>query len=360
MISYLTKQFQAVPALMAIYQEVGGEFVTTRSTTKYAILDYQPVTSVSTYIEKLGPFSKGYKKLKDSQVIVTGAPYQTLLSRFNAKKYMIFTGTSPSLTPKFLRDNHAHFDKLCALGPRMIRTIERSGLDVDVMQTGYFPFLMFPERQSITSRAALTLAGLDLSKKTILYTPRGEPFGSFDIMMPKLLKAFEGQSYNLIVRPHPSQSVKLHWRDKLKFFLMKKELSHRDNIFLDLNYFKLSDLLAVVDLLISDGNSPAEEGLFYELPQILVETNRLSRLTITQKMSAAGANQEDIDLALAIYNNGPVLDTSTENVMDFIEKSIADGSQYHAARNANFEFVFGSRTFENQCVLLNELRKYQN
>lgn len=360
MISYLTKQFQAVPALMAIYQEVGGEFVTTRATTKRAILAYHPNTSVSTYVEKLGPFSQGYKKLRDSQVIVTGAPYQTLLNRFSAKKYMIFTGTSPSLTPKFLRDNHAHFDKLCALGPRMMRTIERSGLDIEVMQTGYFPFLLFPERQSTGSRNALASAGLDLSKKTILYTPRGEPFGSFDIMMPQLLKAFEEQSYNLIVRPHPSQSVKLHWRDKLKFFLMKKELTHRDNIFLDLNYFKLSDLLAVVDLLISDGNSPAEEGLFYELPQILVETSRLSRLSITQKMSAAGSNQEDIELALAIYNNGPIIDSSNESILDLIERSIAEGPQYSAARNANFEFVFGNRTFEKQYALLEELRKYQN
>ena len=360
MISYLTKQFQAVPALMAIYQEVGGEFVTTRATTKYAILDYQPDTSVSTYIEKLGPFSKGYKKLKDSQIIVTGAPYQTLLSRFNAKKYMIFTGTSPSLTPKFLRDNHAHFDKLCALGPRMMRTIERSGLDIDVVQAGYFPFLMFPERQSIISRNLLSHAGLDLSKKTILYTPRGEPYGSFDIMMPKFIQAFEGQPYNLVVRPHPSQSVKLHWRDKFKFFFMQRKLSHSNNIFLDLNYFKLSDLLAVSDLIITDGNSPAEEALFYELPQILVETSRLSRKSIAQKMSDSGANQEDIDLAFAIYDNGPLINSMTDPLMDIVEKAIEDESEYRLARQTNFEFVFGNKTFENQNLLLEELRKYNN
>jgi hypothetical protein len=358
MICYFTKPFQAVPALMSIYREIGGQFVSTRANTIQAIREINSEVVISKYIEKLGNFSTGYRQLKNAQVIVTGGPYANLLKRFDAKKYMIFTGTTPSLTAKQIRDDHAHFDKLCAIGPRMMRTIERSEVKVDAVLAGYFPFLAFPEKSQIVKQLLIKQAGLINDKKLLVYLPRGEPFGSFDLIMPKLLEAVSSGNYNLIVRPHPSQSVKLHLRDRIKFMRLKKTISLTHNVFLDLNNLRLADLLASADLVITDGNSPAEESLFYDTPQILVESLRLSRASISQSMKQQGASMEDIELALRIYDNGPLLTPAESNLLNVVDRALADADQYANARQANFEFVFGKRTFERQYAVIDELRQY--
>jgi hypothetical protein len=358
MIAYLTKQFQAVPALMAIYREIGGHFVTTRSNTVKAIKQNNPQASVIKYTEKLGKFSSGYKVLNKSDAIVTGGPYRNILSRFGARKYMIFTGTTPALTAQEIQEDHAHFDKLCAIGPRMLRTIEKSGVNVEVTQTGYFPFLYFPERNSEKRRAHLESVELDADKKNVVYLPRGKPNGSFDLMMPNFLQELPKVSFNFIVRPHPSQSVKLHLRDRLFFLSMQKQIKQHRNVFLDLNHFRLSDLLSMADLVITDGNSPAEESLFYDTPQLLVETERLSRKSISKTMRINEATEEDIELALRIYENGPIITPDDKDLSDLIERAMADASQYAKARSANFEFVFGERDFKRQHALIDELRAF--
>ncbi len=358
MIAYLTKQFQAVPALMAIYREVGGHFVTTRSNTLKAIKQNNPQASVIKYTEKLGRFSSGYKVLDKAEVILTGGPYRNILSQFGARKYMIFTGTTPALTALDIRENHAHFDKLCAIGPRMLRTIEKSGVDVEIMQTGYFPFLDFPEEDNEKRKVLLESVRLDGNKKNVVYLPRGKPNGSFDLMMPNFLQAMPDADFNFIVRPHPSQSVKLHLRDRLLFMSMQNQIMQHKNVFLDLNYFRLSDLLSMADLVITDGNSPAEESLFYDTPQILVETDRLSRKSISNTMQKNAASAEDIELALRIYDNGPIITPNDQALGSLIERAITDAPQYAAARSANFEFVFGDRDFKRQYALIHELRAF--
>lgn len=358
MIAYLTKQFQAVPALMAIYREIGGHFVTTRANTVKAIKQNNPQVSIFKYTEKLGKFSSGYKILDKSDAIVTGGPYRNILSRFGARKYMIFTGTTPALTAWEIQDDHAHFDKLCAIGPRMLRTIEKSGVNVEVSQTGYFPFLNFPERNSEKRKEHLKSIGLDAEKKNVVYLPRGKPNGSFDLMMPNFLQEMSKVNFNFIVRPHPSQSVKLHLRDRLLFLPMQKQIKQHKNVFLDLNYFRLCDLLSMADLVITDGNSPAEESLFYDTPQMLIETERLSRKSISKTMRINKANEEDIELALTIYENGPIITPNDKDLSGLIERAITDASQYASARSANFAFVFGERDFKRQHALIDELRSF--
>lgn len=356
MIAYLTKQFQAVPALMAIYREVGGHFVTTRANTVKAIQQNNPQASVVKYTEKLGRFSSGYKILDQSDAILTGGPYRNILSRFDARKYMIFTGTTPALTAWDIKQDHAHFDKLCAIGPRMLRTIEKAGVNVEVTQTGYFPFLNFPKGSNEKRKEHLESAGLDADRKNVVYLPRGKPNGSFDLMMPNFLQ--DMPKVNFIVRPHPSQSVKLHLRDRLLFLSMQKQIKQHKNVFLDLNYFRLSDLLSMADLVITDGNSPAEESLFYDTAQILVETERLSRKSISNTMRKNAASEEDIELALRIYDNGPIITPENRDLSTLIERAMADAPQYAKARKANFEFVFGEHDFKRQYALIDELRSF--
>ncbi|HOY70834.1 MAG TPA: hypothetical protein PL131_09210 [Methylotenera sp.] len=358
MVTYLTKQFQSVPALMAIYRKIGGQFVSTRSNTIHAIKKDNPSVRISRYIEKFGSYSTGYRHLSEAQAVVTGAPYRQILSKLHGKKYMIFTGTTPSLTVKQIREDHAHFDKLCVIGPRMMRTVQQANLDIEVVPSGYFPFLSFPERKSSQSQVVLEGAGIDTSRKTVLYLPRGEPFGSFDMMMPEFAEKFAHIEMNLVVRPHPSQSVKLHLRDRIRFLLMQRNIKQNGNIFMDMNYFKLADLLAMADLVITDGNSPAEESLFYgDVPQILIETHRLSRKTISESMKKQQSSDDDIALALRIYDNGPIA-TPQDDILAKIYQALESADAYAKARDENYTFVFGQRDFALQQAIIEELRQF--
>lgn len=358
MIAYLTKQFQTVPALMAIYKDIGGQFITTRSNTIKAIKDYNPAAPVIRYTEKFGRYSEGYKVLNRSEAIVTGGPYRNILSKFHGKKYMVFTGTTPSLTVKDIREHHSHFDKLCAIGPRMLQTIEKAALDLEVMQSGYFPFLSFPEKSNKLRHDLLASIKLDVDKKTVVYLPRGEPNGSFDLMMPKFLDAMPNSDFNFIVRPHPSQSVKLHLRDRWRFMKIRQQIRQINNIYLDLNYLRLSELLCIADLVITDGNSPAEESLFYDTPQLLVETDKLSRESIAKVMTSNAATPQEVELALNIYNNGPLTNPSEPDIVASIEGAMVKARDFAAARQENFAFVFGERDTFRQERLIDDLRVF--
>jgi CDP-glycerol glycerophosphotransferase (TagB/SpsB family) len=225
-----------------------------------------------------------------------------------------------------------------------------------VTQTGYFPFLNFPESSTEKRKEHLESVGLDAARKNVVYLPRGKPNGSFDLMMPNFLR--DMPEVNFIVRPHPSQSVKLHLRDRLLFLSMQKQIKQHKNVFLDLNHFRLSDLLSMADLVITDGNSPAEESLFYDTPQMLVENERLSRKSISNTMRKNAASEEDVELALRIYDNGPIITPANTDLCALIERAMADASQYAKARKANFEFVFGERDFKRQHALIDELRSF--
>ncbi len=357
MIAYLTKQFQAVPALAAVHQSLGGHFVSTRYNTVQAIHKFNPAIAVDFYLEKLGRLTRGFRTLDEARVIVTGAPYSKTLSRLRGKKYMIFTGTSAVLTASQIREDHAHFDKLCVLGPRMMRTVEKAGLDIPVVQAGYFPFLLFPPRKSAACLQVLQTAGIDCTQKIVLYLPRGEPYGSFDMMMPRFMTQLPQTGMTLIVRPHPSQSVKLHLRDRLRFLAMHRHLGQHANIVMDMNRFRLADLLAVADLVITDGNSPAEESLFYDVPQILIETPRLSKKIIHDRMKAQAANAEDIHAALRTFDNGPTLTPDEQDIAGRIDDAIASAADYAGTRQDNYHFVFGARGFDAQRAVIEELRQ---
>lgn len=359
MISYFTKQFQAAPALNSIYQQASGVFVTTRSNTKRAIQQLDASIQVIMYTEKLKQFSKGYRQLANSNLIVTGAPYTSTFKAFDAKKFMIFTGTSPALTTKQIRESHAHFDLLCAIGPRMMRVIAQSEVNVESIQAGYFPFLSFPEKTQELKKEVLSKINLDERLPTIAYVPRGEPNGSLDIMLNKIVEAVSLANFNLIIRPHPSQSVKLHLRDKVMFAFLRAKLKRFTNVFLDLNSLKLSSLLASADLVISDANSPAEEALFYDMPQLLIQTNRLSKDILSHKMKLQGASDEDIELAMRVYDNGFSISPETSNIVQIIESALIDENRFKSARNENFAFVFGERDFRRQLSVIDRIASFR-
>ena len=168
MISYFTKQFQAVPALMSLQRELGGAFVSTRANTLHAIHQHYPQTELHR-IHNLWPkCSKGYAKLLASELIVTGSPNNGLLKQFSAKKYMVFHGTFAPLSVTEAKVM-AHFDHLCVLGPRMMHVIEQAGLAHKASYSGYLPFLENPEKNQNARSIFLQNLGLNPANKTLLY-----------------------------------------------------------------------------------------------------------------------------------------------------------------------------------------------
>lgn len=355
-ITYYTRMYQAVPTLMPFYRALGGNFVTPRAATARAINRVYSDVSVVRDNRLFGKFSAGHRLLKASDLIVTGAPYKNALQAYGAKKYMVFHGTFAYMTVKEVQAM-AHFDRLCVIGPRMMQVVEKAGLADKAMLCGYIPFLDYPMRDEQSRHTFLTNLGLDPAKKTLIYLPWGNPFGSWNLMAEKLLNEIPAD-YNLILRPHPSQSVTLRLKDRFAFMRLEKIIKARGSAYLDLTAQKLPLLYANADLIISDGTSPAEESLYYDLPQIFVETEHFSREVVGQIMRAKGADDQHIASVTSLYNCGKILTPQTEKIDILVQYALETKDEYADERQRYFSYAFGARNHEAQQNLIESMRQY--
>ncbi len=348
--------YQAVPALRQLQVALGGSFVSTRSSTVKAIRKNYPQAD-ALHLRSMWPkFSAGYRQMSESDLIVTGSPNNSLLKTFRAKKYMVFHGTYAYLSVNEVRAME-HFDHLCVLGPRMMQVVENAGLAGKASFSGYLPFLEYPQKDAGARQQFLLGLGLDPAKKTLLYLPWGKPYGSWDLIAEKLLREIPA-SYNLILRPHPSQSVTMRFRDRLGFMRLQKIIKARGAAYLDLTAQKLPLLYAHADLIISDGTSPAEESLYYDLPQIFVETERFSRTVVSRMMHAKNSDKKQIESVIRLYDCGKILAPQTVNLERLVQDAIDGAHQYADERNAYFKFAFGARNNDAQKKLIESMRQY--
>ncbi len=353
MIAYFTKQYQAVPALMPLHEALGGEFVTTRPSTRRALRRVYPNAPVTLLRESLGRWSRGDALLRRADAIVTGSPNRALLSRYAARKYMVFHGTYAFMSQTEI-DGLRHFDHICVIGPRMYDALAGAGLQDKLVYSGYLPFLDFPERDVGWRHEFLQQAGLDPAAQTLLYLPRGKPYGSWDVMAEKLLKNVPSR-YNLILRPHPSQSVTARIKDRLGFMRLQRLCRERGNSLLDLTSYKLSALFSVVDLVITDGASSPEEALYYDLPLLFVESAGSSPDAITAMMRGKKIQEEYIAKLLTIYGCGMRMRPDSQDMARIIDSSLAESDHFRPQREAYFNWVFGERGKERQQNLIRQL-----
>lgn len=356
MISYFTKMYQAVPSLMPLYLTSGGSFVCSRGNTMRAIKRVYPYVNVAKYSNKFTRFSRGHNLMQYSSLIVNGAPNKGLLSQYAAKKMMLFHGTYAYLTPPYVADLN-HFDYLCSFGPRLKRILDLSQYTGQVINSGYIPFLDFAKKSKEHKQQYLQKLGLNPNHLNLVYTPSGQPFSSFDLMAEKLVKEVPA-TFNLIIRPHPSQSIKFRLKEYAIFARLRHHMRQRGNAFLDLGGLKLSELLSVADLMLSDGNSPAEESLFYDVPQLVIETKKFSRETIRQIMFERGASDEDVALSSTFFTTGPIITPSTHDLTNRIEQALNDANHYKTQRDAHFAFVFGERGLSKQTLFSQSLLQF--
>lgn len=344
-IVYFSKMFQAVPHLAQIARQLPGTFVSNRRVTLEAVAHHYPQLPQCRWRPKFGPLSVGARALSRADVIVTGSAYEEVLAHRNSLHCMVFHGTYMFLSRSAVEANLG-FDLLCLIGPRMVQMLDRhrDRYDLpDAVVTGFLPFGEFPDYSATEKHALLHRLQLDPTQPTVVYTPSRRGHGSWESFALPLLDSIP-PGYNLVLRPHPSHAITPNRSDKLYFDTIRKRCCERPNTLLDLAEFPLSTMLALADLVVSDGNSPAEESLFYDTPQLLIESTHLSQQVLQQQGEMQGMHPDDMAQLLTLYDCGPGFHTAAgAPPANLIERALADADHYRAARQRYFDWVFGSR-----------------
>jgi len=343
-IVYFSKMFQSVPHLAQVESLLPGVFVSNRLSTLRAIHAHYPQIGTSLYSRLFGFFAKGNALLKQARLIVTGSPYKSFLAPYKAKKCTVFHGTYMLLSKEALRRN-GHFDLLCVIGPRMQGMIDRFGDEITVRTapTGFLPFCEYPDRNEARRGATLSLLGLDPAKRTIIYTPSRRGIGSWNLLAERLVQVAPPH-FNLVLRPHPSQALTSRRADRANFRKIQGLLKNRGHALLDLTSVALPTLFSVADLLVSDANSPTEESLFYDIPQLLVESPHASRIQLREQATREGAHIDDIEKLLTLYECGPIFDTASGDLVEsMLDRAIDDAGRFASQRENYFSWVFGQR-----------------
>ena len=340
---YFSKMFQAVPHLAQVADVLPGTFVTTRRSTLTAVKRLYPHLSTAYMSKYLGPLSVGKRSMKRAEVIVTGSPYRGFLQPYSAKKATVFHGTYMMLSRDALLRN-AHFDLLCTIGPRMQDMIGRfSDVSLNTVQTGFLPFCEYPEQSTLQRAAVHTGMGLDLQQRTALYTPSRRGLGSWTRVAEQLVRT-ASPDLNLVLRPHPSQSLTSRKKDRESFAKVQKLIDQRKHAYLDLGTRSLADLVSVADLVVSDANSPSEESLFFDVPQLFIETEDFSRDVLRDMGVREEMHSQDLERLLTLYDCGPSLFVGgTPNFSELLDKAISDAATYASQRASYFSWVFGQR-----------------
>lgn len=342
---YFSKMFQAVPHLAQVATELPGVFVSSRRSTLKAVHSLYPHIKTARYSRYLGQLSRGNRVLRNADVIVTGSPYRSFLAPYKgAKKCTVFHGTYMMLSRDALLKN-SHFDLLCVIGPRMQGMIERFAPDIalNTVATGFLPFCEYPERSDSYRHAMLSRLDLDPANRTIVYTPSRRGIGSWERVAEQLVRTAPVH-FNLILRPHPSQGLTSRSRDRASFKRVQALILQRRNAILDLTSQPLPAVLAVADLIVSDANSPAEESLFYDLPQYFIETPEYSRDFVAQLGQREDMHPDDLERLLGLYDCG--VSEFVDSPCDFsdsLDRAIDDSADYAKQREAYFFWVFGAR-----------------
>jgi hypothetical protein len=341
---YYSKMFQAVPHLAQVQRELPGTFVSSRRSTLQAVRNLYPELPADYESRWLGPLSSGKRKLHEADVIVTGSPYRSVLEPYSAKKCTVFHGTYMLLSKSALQAN-AHYDLLCVIGPRMQEMMGRFSdeISLNAVPTGFLPFGEFPEISLAHREAVLREYGLNPHWRTIVYTPSRRGVGSWDLLACQLLEQVPAE-FNLVLRPHPSQSLTPRAKDRESFHRVQAMAARRPGSLVDLTSKPLSVVLSIADLVVSDGNSPAEESLFYDVPQLFIETPHFSRETVRQIAELEHMHPDDTEQLLTLYDCGPSLFVEGVcRIAAHLERALADAQQYAVARQRYFSWVFGSR-----------------
>ena len=341
---YFSKMYQAVPVLAPVMKHLGGTFVTNRNSTLKAFSKHYSNLEIVKYNKLLSVFNTGRKKLKNADLIVTGSPYGKFLSDYRAKKVMVFHGTYQFMSREALA-RLTHFDYFFLTGPRMSSMMGRhqGEFNFKCIETGFIPFEEYPYKSDENKQSLCKKLNLDPSKRMVLYTPSRQSVGSWDEYALDIAQTVP-LDYNLVIRPHPSQVFTSKKSEIESFVKVKAVLDARRNAVLDLAMVTLPELLSVTDLIISDANSTSEEAMFYDVPQLFIETVKYSRETVAERCKQEGIDPEDADKNIGLFDCGPSYKKmGADSWGCAIEEALGTSEQFASRRDAHFEWVFGQK-----------------
>ncbi len=339
---YYTRMFQALPGLVPLQQECGGDIVIGRSSAVKAFKNVFPGIPCTRHHKQI-PGLRAQRLLNRADVVFSGAGYP-LLAPLSAKKMLTFHGTL-GLLGKSAWEDFALFDHLFLIGPRMEQQLLRHNdeLGYSYSVTGFLPFSSLPEKSDATRTQILRKLNLDPEQTTVVYTPSKLPVGTWFESAEDIARQIPAE-WNLIMRPHPNQAQSKKKRDHLFFKKISGMLRDRPNSVIDMITCPLAELECVADLMITDANSPAEESLFYDCPQLFSDANLSSREAFRERFKGYDMHEEDTEAYLQLFDCGPSFHTDGHtNWGDAARFAIENQDQYRAAREKCFNYIFGKK-----------------
>lgn len=355
-IVYYTNISQNLPQMRELQSRLGGTIITKRKNIVGAATQELEQLPIRPLRKWLGRFDSGGKLLRNSKAIVSGSPYRDFLSPLPQRKYMIFHGTYGALS-KYAIDRLDHFDHFFVIGSRMENMLLRYAPKANYSLVGYLPFTDFSKLTAEQRASRLQGLGLNPQQKTILYTPGRFHQGSWGACAEAIASGIPSE-YNLIIRPHPGSVTKHSKEDYKSFQKIAAILHNRRNAQLDTSIFSLADMLSVTDLLISDGNSPAEEGLYFDMPQLIIESESYSRSARKKLWEETGIHQEDQQGLLDLYHCGQCVQEADFATIDWakqVEQAIASSDDFQEARKAYFNSVFGGSHLDTPALICEKI-----
>ena len=335
--------FQSVHHLAEIQKQTGGTFITTRSSTLKAFRNLHPEFR-SAKCSKI-PVSSGNYILNKADQVITGSLYASTMKKLDAWKAMTFHGTYAWLTPAVV-GKLASFDHLFLIGPRMKQMLERHLTTTPKFTyevSGFLPFGSYSEKPTHSKEILFETKFTDPTLPLILYAPTSWKVGSFREWALHLATNIPA-GCNLLIRPHPRIAIKggKDQRALLQQLLIMTKPTQ--NLALDLNEFDANELYAHTNLVISDANSTAEESLFYDCPQLLIETDQWSRNRLIERAQQDQIHPADIKQLATVFDLGPTLNAKNKHkTTDIISNTLSSIDQYKETRKEYFHWVFGSK-----------------
>lgn len=342
-IVYYTRMFQALPSLVPLQQECGGNIIIGRSSAVKAFRNVFPRISCTQHRKQI-PGLRAQRLLKQADVVFSGAGYTPLLAPLPGKKMLTFHGTL-GLIGKQNWEAFSHFDHLFLIGPRMEQQLLRHNhfLNYSYSVTGFLPFSCYPEKTDEICSQILKKLNLNPKQKTIVYTPSKASVGTWFDSAEHIANEIPSE-YNLIMRPHPNQAQSRKKRDRGFFQKISAMLKDRPNSIIDMIKCSLPELECVADLMITDANSPAEESLFYDCPQLFSDSNRSSREAFRERFKEWDMHDEDTEAYLQLFDCGPSFHTDGfTHWGEAARFAIENKDQYASAREKCVQYIFGGR-----------------
>lgn len=357
-IVFFSKIPQALLQMATVQEIAGGVFITNRTQMLELFRKQYPELTSMKHLRRLPCFlTKSGRILKNAKVICSGAPHKNILDQFDAQRVMFFHGTYRFLG-KTLLDHLTAFDHLFLIGPRMQRIVSRfqDQLKAEISVPGYIPFTSFKTPKESERIAILRKLGLDPEKPTVSYLPARHSLGGSWRAHAERIARETALDYNLVLRPHPSEACRGAREVERTFSRIKSVVEDRPNAVLDLTSCSLPELFSISNLIISDANSPAEESMFYDTPQLFTE------FYPREEESAAAAKEEltqdELDDFLSLYECGPSF--AKDGFSDWgqaIKTALEEQEQYQKKRTAYFESTFGPNREQSGRIAAENLMK---